>query len=359
MGTPAYLAPEQIEGGSIDGRTDVYSLGCLLYECLTGEPPFAGSSRLAVAWAHLEEEPPRASERRPELTEAIDAVIRKAMAKDAAGPVPDLRRADRRSRGGAGIRPIAAAPPTQGVAPRRRDSRCCHCCRRHSRRGTSEAAVTPKRPARSLRGQHARPDRPCDEQGQCGRWRRDGAERRRGGRPQRLGLQPRRRDHLRDRREDEPCPENDDGSTRVDQRQPLRRTGARSRRVGCVVRQRRSRRSGCPVVPHDGYGRRGKGSASTASTSRPRESRSARVRSGSSVGAHTTTRCCASMRSTGRIEARTRFPRLQTDRLHRRGLRRRLGRRLRPTPRSTGSIRGRQSRMGQLVLGTRAPRGPR
>jgi hypothetical protein len=86
VGTPAYLAPEQIEGGSIDGRADVYSLGGLLYECLTGEAPFARGSPLAVAWAHLEEEPPSASERRPELPEAIDAVIRKAMAK-----VPDDR----------------------------------------------------------------------------------------------------------------------------------------------------------------------------------------------------------------------------------------------------------------------------
>ncbi len=82
VGTPAYLAPEQIEGGPVDGRADVYSLGCLLYECLTGETPFARGSRLAVAWAHLEEEPPSASERRPELPEAIDAVIRKAMAKE-------------------------------------------------------------------------------------------------------------------------------------------------------------------------------------------------------------------------------------------------------------------------------------
>jgi YVTN family beta-propeller protein len=82
LGTPAYLAPEQIEGGPIDGRADVYSLGCLLFECLTGEPPFTGSSRLAVAWAHLEEEPPSASERNPALPDAIDGVIRKAMAKD-------------------------------------------------------------------------------------------------------------------------------------------------------------------------------------------------------------------------------------------------------------------------------------
>jgi YVTN family beta-propeller protein len=84
VGTPAYLAPEQIEGGLIDGRTDVYTLGCLLYECLAGETPFVRDSRLAVAWAHLEEEPPRASDRRPELPQAIDAVIRKAMAKEPA-----------------------------------------------------------------------------------------------------------------------------------------------------------------------------------------------------------------------------------------------------------------------------------
>jgi hypothetical protein len=88
IGTPAYLAPEQIEGGAVDGRTDVYALGCLLYECLTGETPFARGSRLAMAWAHLEEEPPRATERRPELPEAIDAVIRTAMAKDPADRYP-------------------------------------------------------------------------------------------------------------------------------------------------------------------------------------------------------------------------------------------------------------------------------
>ena len=80
--TPGYLAPEQIEGGPIDGRADVYALGCLLFECLTGDPPFPRASRLAVAWAHLEEEPPRASDRGPGLPDAIDGVIRKAMAKD-------------------------------------------------------------------------------------------------------------------------------------------------------------------------------------------------------------------------------------------------------------------------------------
>jgi serine/threonine-protein kinase len=82
VGTPAYLAPEQLEGRPVDGRADVYSLGCLLYECLTGEAVFPRNSRLAVAWAHLEEEPPRPSKQRAGLPEGIDAVIRRALAKE-------------------------------------------------------------------------------------------------------------------------------------------------------------------------------------------------------------------------------------------------------------------------------------
>ena len=86
IGTPAYLAPEQIEGNPVDGRADVYSLGCLLFECLTGEAPYVRGSRLAVAWAHMEEEPPRASEHRSGLPEGVDSVIAKAIAKE-----PDAR----------------------------------------------------------------------------------------------------------------------------------------------------------------------------------------------------------------------------------------------------------------------------
>ena len=82
IGTPSYLAPEQIEGEAVDGRADVYSLGCVLFECLTGAPPYAGGSRLAVAWGHLEEEPPSAVERQPALPKAIDDVIRTTLAKE-------------------------------------------------------------------------------------------------------------------------------------------------------------------------------------------------------------------------------------------------------------------------------------
>src|SRR6516164_8573469 len=82
VGTPAYLAPEQIEGGSVDGRADVYALGCVLFECLTGSSPFARGSRLETAWAHLEEDPPSARALVPELPEAIDPVLRTALAKE-------------------------------------------------------------------------------------------------------------------------------------------------------------------------------------------------------------------------------------------------------------------------------------
>ncbi len=111
VGTPAYLAPEQIEGERVDERADVYSLGCVLYECLTGEAPFVHDSRLAVAWAHLEEEPPGASERGSDLPEAIDAVLRRAMAKSP----------DERYRTCAAL--IEAAEAAFGIRPRPRGRR--------------------------------------------------------------------------------------------------------------------------------------------------------------------------------------------------------------------------------------------
>ena len=81
MGTVDYVAPEQIRGDEIDGRADIYALGCLLFETLTGTLPFGGASDVAVVYAHLEEEPPPASDRRSELPVAVDAVLHRAMAK--------------------------------------------------------------------------------------------------------------------------------------------------------------------------------------------------------------------------------------------------------------------------------------
>jgi tRNA A-37 threonylcarbamoyl transferase component Bud32 len=81
VGTVDYVPPEQIEGGVIDGRADVYSLGCVLYECLSGERPFGRDSELSVVFAHLNEPPPRLSDVRPEFPQAIDDVFASALAK--------------------------------------------------------------------------------------------------------------------------------------------------------------------------------------------------------------------------------------------------------------------------------------
>jgi ABC-type transport system substrate-binding protein/predicted Ser/Thr protein kinase len=80
VGTIDYVPPEQIEGGTIDGRADVYSLGCVLYECLAGERPFERESELSVLFAHLNEPPPSISAVRPELA-AFDGVFAAALAK--------------------------------------------------------------------------------------------------------------------------------------------------------------------------------------------------------------------------------------------------------------------------------------
>jgi len=82
VGTIDYVPPEQIAGGQIDRRADVYSLGCVLYECLTGERPFERESELALVYAHLNDPPPRVTDMRPELPEGLDGVIATALAKE-------------------------------------------------------------------------------------------------------------------------------------------------------------------------------------------------------------------------------------------------------------------------------------
>ena len=67
VGTVNYMAPEQVLGEPIDGRTDIYALGCVLFECLTGAVPFRRDSQESVMWAHVNQTPPRVSELRPDL----------------------------------------------------------------------------------------------------------------------------------------------------------------------------------------------------------------------------------------------------------------------------------------------------
>jgi hypothetical protein len=88
VGTLAYAAPEQLTGGAVDVRTDGYALGCVLYECLTGRPPFTADSNQALIFAHLQAPPPSVRAARPELPPAIDAVVARALAKDPAARFP-------------------------------------------------------------------------------------------------------------------------------------------------------------------------------------------------------------------------------------------------------------------------------
>jgi serine/threonine protein kinase len=82
IGTAAYLSPEQAQGNPVDARSDVYSLGCVLHESLTGDAPFSGDTPLSIAYKHVRETPERASAVNSDVPEALDAIVMKAMSKN-------------------------------------------------------------------------------------------------------------------------------------------------------------------------------------------------------------------------------------------------------------------------------------
>jgi len=111
VGTAQYLSPEQARGETADARSDLYATGCVLYELLTGRPPFLGDSLVSVAMAHVKEAPSPPSALNPAIPPAVDAVVLTALAKDrlqryqsAAEMRADLERAR------TGL-PVAAVPP--------------------------------------------------------------------------------------------------------------------------------------------------------------------------------------------------------------------------------------------------------
>jgi serine/threonine protein kinase len=81
VGTIDYIAPEQIQGKPVDSRSDLYALGCVLYQCLTGVVPFPRDETAAQMWAHVHDDPPSVTARRPDLPPQIDAIVAKAIAK--------------------------------------------------------------------------------------------------------------------------------------------------------------------------------------------------------------------------------------------------------------------------------------
>lgn len=86
IGTFHYMAPERLGGAADDARADIYALACVLYECLTGQPPFTGTNMASLVASHLHTPPPQPSNTRPEVPRQLDGVIAAGMAKD-----PDRR----------------------------------------------------------------------------------------------------------------------------------------------------------------------------------------------------------------------------------------------------------------------------
>jgi serine/threonine protein kinase len=107
LGTPDYAAPEQVLGADVDARTDVYALGCMLYQVIAGKAPFEGDTDVAKMFAHLSQPPPSLSEAKPDVPRALDGVIRRALAKE-----PDQRQGSAGELAAAARDAIAVPAPT-------------------------------------------------------------------------------------------------------------------------------------------------------------------------------------------------------------------------------------------------------
>jgi serine/threonine-protein kinase len=88
LGSMDYMAPEQVRGEEIGPATDVYGLGCVMFECLTGDPPFADRQGMRVLWAHLQDQPPDPLDKRPDLPPAMGRALLRALDKDPAARPP-------------------------------------------------------------------------------------------------------------------------------------------------------------------------------------------------------------------------------------------------------------------------------
>ncbi len=121
VGTPQYLSPEQALGKSVDARSDLYSVGCMLFELLTGQLPFDGDSPFSIAYKHVQEEPPTPSSLNPAVTPAVDALVARALRKDPAHRFPTAEamreEVERVMAGGQGGSPLQAGTPLQASTP--------------------------------------------------------------------------------------------------------------------------------------------------------------------------------------------------------------------------------------------------
>jgi YVTN family beta-propeller protein len=114
LGTLDYASPEQIQGQAVDARSDVYSLGCVLFETLTGRIPFERPDHVAKLYAHLNDPPPSLAEAAPDVPEAFAQVVERALAKDREGRFPSAGDLGRAALAAAGDEPVTV--PERSVA---------------------------------------------------------------------------------------------------------------------------------------------------------------------------------------------------------------------------------------------------
>ena len=185
LGTIDYIAPEQIQGKGNDARTDVYSLGCVLFRCLTGRVPFDTDNEVAKIYAHLNEPPPKPSDVVQGLPFAVDEVVARAMAKE-----PEQRYA---SAGDLGRAALAATE----IRPRAR----CGAHRGHAPADRPEGQAARRRPCARERARRRRPGggtRPHRRLRRPGPGPRQVASRAGESRRRNAAARPRRQARLRD-----------------------------------------------------------------------------------------------------------------------------------------------------------------
>jgi serine/threonine-protein kinase len=111
IGTRDYMAPEQIRGGAakVDARADVYGLGCVLFECIAGKPPFAGQHGMRLLWAHLHDDPPDPCADRDDVPAEVGWAVRKALAKEPEERLPSTTALARLVQVGSQVAPTEAS----------------------------------------------------------------------------------------------------------------------------------------------------------------------------------------------------------------------------------------------------------
>jgi serine/threonine protein kinase len=107
VGSMDYMAPEQIRGEEVSGATDVYALGCVLYEALVGDPPFADKEGMQVLWAHLRDEPPEPGSKRGDLSQDVSWAVMRALEKDPGRRPPSPTAYARMVQVAAGVPPLS------------------------------------------------------------------------------------------------------------------------------------------------------------------------------------------------------------------------------------------------------------